>query len=267
MHRASLTSSAQLESETEAPAEQHNPHQTRRNRDVRQPSQTTSSAWTPVEHSNSNLKRKRETLQGTDVWKPYVSPYRPIGPSPRDTPTISRSPNSFAPANAAREELPLLNYIYRKDAPINGTSQLQDTTRVSSPASSRPSVDKPWGSAAQNSSRTAISSEHANHSVRRDASASMSPSDQLLDQQHIRPEPQHSKHADKSTGSRPSSRETALIDSLPRRKQTQIYDIIDGLQSGITSCMKQAESMQKQLDTLQMALGIEVDSNSGARIS
>lgn len=254
----------QLESRTESPVEQHNPHQTRRNRDVRQPSQSTSLAWTPVEHSNSNLKRKRETLQGTDVWKPYVSPYRPIEPSPRDTPT--RSPNSLAPANSGREELPLLNYIYRKDAPINGTSQLQDTTRIPSPASSLLIVDKPWGSA-QNSSRTAIPSEHANHSARRDASASMSPSDQLLDLQNIRPEPPHSKHAEKSTGSRQSSRDTALIDSLPHRKQTQIYGIIDGLQTGIKGCMMQAESMQKQLDTLQTALGIELDSNSGARIS
>lgn len=53
--------------------------------------------------------------------------------------------------------------------------------------------------------------------------------------------------------------DTPLIDTLPRRKQKQIYGIIGGLQSGIRSCQQQAESMQKQLDLLQAALGIDLD--------
>ena len=53
--------------------------------------------------------------------------------------------------------------------------------------------------------------------------------------------------------------DTPLIDTLPRRKQKQIYGIIGGLQSGIRSCQQQAENMQKQLDLLQAALGIDLD--------
>jgi hypothetical protein len=205
------------------------------------------------------------------VWKPYVSPYRPVEMSPRITPTTSRSPSSFTATNASREELPLLNYIYRKDTAMNGTSQRQDPGRVSSPAHSRPSLDNPWGSTSHNTARAAASNEHANHSARRDASESMSPSEQLLDQQHIHPiepgESRHTRRSDKSAGSRPPARETALIDSLPRKKQNQIYSLIDGLQSGIGHCQKQTVDMQLQLDTLKSILGIEVEADNGARTS
>jgi len=53
--------------------------------------------------------------------------------------------------------------------------------------------------------------------------------------------------------------ENAIIDSLPRKKQKQIFSIIGGLQSGIRSCVQQAENMQRQLDLLQEAFGIEPD--------
>lgn len=196
-----------------------------------------------------------------------MSPYRPIEPSPRNTPTISRSPNTFTPANAAREELPLLNYIYRKDTPINGTSQQQDMSRVSSPVGSRPTIDRSWRSAAQSTNRPMTSNEHTNYSAQRETSTSMSPSEQLLEQQHIRPpepkQPARARRSDKSTGSRPTSHETPLFDSLPRKKQTQIYGIIDGLQGDIKNCLQQAEGMQKQLDTLRNMLGIEEERNNG----
>lgn len=57
-----------------------------------------------------------------------------------------------------------------------------------------------------------------------------------------------------------------LIDILPRRKQKQIYGIIGGLQSGIRSCKQQAENMQKQLDLLQAALGIDVEDDNNISI-
>jgi hypothetical protein len=56
-----------------------------------------------------------------------------------------------------------------------------------------------------------------------------------------------------------SPADTPLIDTLPRKKQKQIYGIIGGLQSGIRSCQQQAESMQKQLDMLQASLGIDTE--------
>jgi hypothetical protein len=57
-----------------------------------------------------------------------------------------------------------------------------------------------------------------------------------------------------------------LIDTLPRKKQKQIYGIIGGLQSGIRSCKQQAENMQKQLDLLQAALGIDVEDDNDVSI-
>jgi hypothetical protein len=38
--------------------------------------------------------------------------------------------------------------------------------------------------------------------------------------------------------------------------------MLGGLQSGIRSCLRQAESMQKQLDMLQMALGIDAEDDA-----
>jgi Spy/CpxP family protein refolding chaperone len=53
--------------------------------------------------------------------------------------------------------------------------------------------------------------------------------------------------------------ETPLIDTLTRKKRQQIYSIIGGLQSGIRSCHQQAQNMQRQLNSLQAALGIDVE--------
>ncbi|KAK2623755.1 hypothetical protein QTJ16_006936 [Diplocarpon rosae] len=51
----------------------------------------------------------------------------------------------------------------------------------------------------------------------------------------------------------------ALIDSLPRKTQKQLYSIIGGLESGIRSQIQQTDNLQKQLDLLRATLGIDVD--------
>lgn len=207
------------------------------------------------------MKRKRETLQGTDVWKPYVSPYRPIYMTGQDNSKKTKSPNS----SAARDEVPFLNYIYRREPPVNGTDR-HDAPRVPSPPSSRPKADKPWGPDPRYPPRTAPRgyTEQA-------SGGSASPSDQLLHQQlshQLEPEGSSStKRSNKSAAPQPSSRDTALIDTLPRKKQNQIYGLIGGLQSGIKSCQAQADSMQKQLDTLQELLGIEVEDDGNVRVA
>lgn len=58
------------------------------------------------------------------------------------------------------------------------------------------------------------------------------------------------------------SPEMSLIDSIPRKKQKQIFGIIGGLQSGIRSVRQQAENLQKQLDILQSALGIDSEDDT-----
>lgn len=53
--------------------------------------------------------------------------------------------------------------------------------------------------------------------------------------------------------------EMGLIDRLPRKKQREIFGIIGTIQSGIRMVRSQTESLQKQLDLLQGALGIDLD--------
>jgi hypothetical protein len=44
----------------------------------------------------------------------------------------------------------------------------------------------------------------------------------------------------------------ALIDTLPKNKQRQVYGLVSGLQGGI-------EHLQRELDSLKRALGIDED--------
>jgi hypothetical protein len=53
-----------------------------------------------------------------------------------------------------------------------------------------------------------------------------------------------------------------LIDTLPRRKQKQILGMISGLRSGIRGWQQHAEQMQKQLDNISAALGIEIEEDN-----
>ncbi|PBP27582.1 hypothetical protein BUE80_DR001498 [Diplocarpon rosae] len=57
----------------------------------------------------------------------------------------------------------------------------------------------------------------------------------------------------------PLESSVALIDSLPRKTQKQLYSIIGGLESGIRSQIQQTDNLQKQLDLLRATLGIDVD--------
>ncbi|CAG8952918.1 hypothetical protein HYFRA_00007632 [Hymenoscyphus fraxineus] len=84
------------------------------------------------------------------------------------------------------------------------------------------------------------------------------PSTQSQSQPQPQPPPQPEPSQPQSSRSRTlTSPETSLIDSIPRKKQKQIFGIIGGLQSGIRSVRQQAENLQRQLDILQSALGID----------
>jgi hypothetical protein len=50
-----------------------------------------------------------------------------------------------------------------------------------------------------------------------------------------------------------------LIDMLSKKKQREIFGILGSLQSGIRLVRQQTNSLQKQLDVLQAALGIDLD--------
>jgi hypothetical protein len=242
--------------------------------------------------SQFSLKRKRETLQGTSVYRPYVSPYAPLDAPNRlasslpNTPTIASTPNMIIPANIARDHAAYNNYIRERESQQNGTAPQPPRHQPIAPGF------KPVnGNGYRNSpaivdvSRNIKQSSGMERERDRDATESMSPSAQLLDPPLRSPSPERPVnvtilHAEptrmktRNSGKRAtingsatqpnSSRaldppDAPLIDTLPRRKQKQIFGIIGGLQSGIRSCQQQAESMQKQLDLLQAALGIDAD--------
>ncbi|KAF4630610.1 hypothetical protein G7Y89_g7534 [Cudoniella acicularis] len=100
----------------------------------------------------------------------------------------------------------------------------------------------------------------------RDVTTSASPSTQLLQPLPVAPQDRPLPSRDNPSHTEtpaPAAVETPLIDTLPRRKQKQIFGILGGIQSGIRNVRQQADSLQKQLDSLQAALGIDGDDEDG----
>jgi protoheme ferro-lyase len=102
----------------------------------------------------------------------------------------------------------------------------------------------------------------SNEGQGRDKSTSQSPSAQLL--QPTQSAPYDNSFRNNSIAATAEARTighpvTPLIDTLPRKKQKQIYQIIGGVQSGIRNVRQQTEGLQKQLDLLQAALEIDAD--------
>ena len=244
--------------------------------------------------SQFGLKRKRESLQGTSVYRPYVSPYAPLDPPNRvasslpNTPITASTPNMIIPANIARDHAAYNNYIRERQLQQNGTASQQPRLAQS------PSSFKAVNGNGYRPSPAIIDTGRKNYQSRdfdRDRTESMSPSAQLLDRPPLKsPSPKppanntiasiepptrmttrgsQKRAATNGSAAQPNSSKALdppdapapLIETLPRRKQKQIYGIIGGLQSGIRDCQEQAERMQKQLDLLQAALGIDAEEN------
>ncbi|KAG0646403.1 hypothetical protein D0Z07_7646 [Hyphodiscus hymeniophilus] len=254
------------------------------------PSEQTHGAARPCDEYKSQfgVKRKRESLQGTSVYRPYVSPYAPLDAPNRltsslpNTPITASTPNMIIPASIARDHAAYNNYIRQRETQQNGTA--------SQPHRQAPSTSgfKTVNGNGYRSSSGAIESSRDIDQARemdRDRTESMSPSAQLLDRPLRSPSPvrpvidtieTNPRMTMTTRGSRKKaaingsttqlnlskalkSRDAPLIDTLPRRRQKQIYGLIGGLQGGIRSSQQQAESMQKQLDLLQAALGIDAE--------
>lgn len=271
------------ESDTLNTVPSKNTPQTREQRIEPKPrSQEKAASRTPTsEGTGPSKKRKRETLQATAVWKQYVSPYLPAMPSGSiqtslngTTPILYPTPQSsylqspYQSTPPPHSDTPPVNYIYQKE-----NAQIIPKPQV---------VSKPLGpkitpvQVNNHSGRhpeSAADRRDSKGSRGREATDSLSPSVQLLQpfqsssEEPKAPAPQvqgfvpinvHPK------SSEPPDR--PLIDTLSRKKQKQIYGVIGGLQSGIRSCKQQAENMQKQLDLLQIALGIDVEDENDVPI-
>jgi hypothetical protein len=224
-------------------------------------------------------KRKHETLQKTPAWAPYTSPYLPTGSHQRFEPGIPSSyssPNTIYPLGPvySNDAYPV-NYIYQRDnsqtltklpvlLPTPNQSELQNDN--SDLKSTLQQTIEPTEIASNSRPHQPDTENHQNAITVRDQSDSLSPSTQLL--HTFYPADEEKSHRRGSIAinvdSKPATPlETPLIDTLPRKKQKQIFSIIGGLQSGIRICKQQAESMQKQLDLLQTALGLDSDEDNG----
>lgn len=236
-----------------------------------------SASHVPIDPDFSSKKRKRketqepvETLQDTHVWKPYVSPYASSAPANRtetslpNTPTAHSPPTGLPPGGP-----PLMNYVYKKDALV-GEPPLNDFTRYRPIAAAKaPPLPQHTMSLPPNSGQHGYlrHTELARplSSKGREPTDSLSPSTQLFQSQPYAPQerlvdrPQDPPGASSGLINSPITRP---IDNLPRQKQLDIYNIINGLQSGITSCQQQAYGMQRQLNMLRTTLGISVDDDS-----
>lgn len=171
--------------------------------------------------------------------------------------------NSRTPTSAPAPTDPPLNVIYQKDDPRRrppkfSTPQDAPSRITDSPRSRTRTSGQEISSTPQDPTTTSG----------RGSSSSLSPSAQLLQNQQqaqaqAQAQSQSAPHLQSPQPSesllpptRPPPPDTPLIDTLPRKKQKHIYSILGGLQSGIRSCLQQAESMQRQLDLLQAALGV-----------
>jgi hypothetical protein len=221
---------------------------------------------------SSSLKRKRHSPSTmAAAAQPLMSSYPrtqtslpPSNPITSYTLPPNDSPHSEASA--------LLNYVYEKQYPPSGKKRHQVLHRTSSP---RETVTTPAPTPTPTpppttTHRPTIPRKHQIPKLEpdREGSRSPSPSTQLIQPSPPSPPPYSNPYRNNNlqATAQPESRNlgithpaTPLIDTLPRKKQKQIYQIIGGVQSGIRSVRQQTESLQKQLDLLQAALGIDTD--------
>jgi hypothetical protein len=186
---------------------------------------------------------------------------------PQTQTTLSPSSNSnpnpsynLPPDNVSRNNASaLINYVYEKQYPPNGTKRHQILYRAQSDPREAGSGPSP---PPMNAYRVVGTTQTLKTESGREGTNSLSPSTQLI--QPAQPPPYENSYRNTSMTVPPEARNvghpaTPLIDTLPRKKQKQIYQIIGGVQSGIRSVRQQTESLQKQLNLLQAALGIDAD--------
>lgn len=241
---------------------------------------TQSPPITNSDHPSSSLKRKRDspfaiaaaTQSHMNSHPQTQATLQPSNPVTSFTLPPSSSPHSEASA--------LLNYVYEKQYPPNGKKRHQVLHRTLS--SPREAVTTPTPTPTP----TPLTTHHPAISVQqqipklepdREGSRSPSPSTQLIQPTHPSPPPYENPYRNNNNLHHPSTQPeslhvgighqpTPLIDTLPRKKQKQIYQIIGGVQSGIRSVRQQTESLQKQLDLLQQALGIDTDEDEDEEV-
>ncbi len=219
---------------------------------------------TELNRPQSSLKRKRgsSSIRADTAHQPLMTSYSqsineietPLGAASNLTTPYALPPNNIA----TRDSSAPVNYVYEKQCTPKSTKRPQilhraqaDSQEVGNGAS--PSVLNPH--------RIVRVRRASNEELGRDGSTSLSPCAQL--HQRRQSTPCENSFRDSSIAAPLEARNvvqaTPLIDTLPRKKQKQIYRIIGSFQSGIRSVRQQTDSLQKHLDLLQAALGIDTN--------
>lgn len=218
-------------------------------------------------------------------WKAYTSPYqnansatstiqRHFGPP---TQTTYSSPYVLPPPKAMLSRPPesppiILNSAYQKDDIHGHYRHYQPIAQAPKGQQQLHPQQQPHSQQQQqqqlNGRPQHLTTPGSFTPVNRDSTESLSPSAQLLQPVYGPPDPHLPvnvvipKSVSNILVANPTSQpapDIAIIDTLTRKKQKQIYSIIGGLQSGIRSCQQQTEHMQRQLNSLQAALGIDAE--------
>jgi hypothetical protein len=227
--------------------------------------------------AESSLKRKRSTPTNT----PSMGPNAQLPPQTYSafTQQPQNSPSSFTPSNVPASNRLVggqtpssSNYTYQTEkAPswqerattYQAQSNLGQDRRV---AQTQPQSNHGGQYGAPSNTYNgagATIGRNIQDSQGRDASTSISPSTQLLQQAPQDRPVVNTDHTSSQNYRRPTSPFTPLIDTLPRNKQKRIFGIIGGIQSGIRSVRQQTNDLQKQLDLLQSELGIDTEDDNG----
>jgi hypothetical protein len=209
---------------------------------------------------SSSLKRKRDSpstiaAAAQALMHTYPETQTALPASSNPITSYNLSPNNLPHSDGPA----LVNYVYEKQYPPNSTERHQILYRAGSDprdAGNGPTTPP------MNIYRMGGTGQTSKVEPGRDGSNSLSPSTQLI--QATQHTPYENSYRNTSMAAQSEARNvghpaTPLIDTLPRKKQKQIYQIIGGVQSGIRSVRQQTESLQKQLDLLQAALGIDTD--------
>lgn len=213
-----------------------------------------------------SLKRKRNTPTTFDSPQAYVSPYQGDVQWSRNSVTAYSPAANYAatPQQAVPVESrpALLDYVYQKQHPPNDNRRhhlMHRAQRDSQEPVSASSLSNGYSTNAYTRARASGSSEDRGEDGRSPSVQVQQPPSQSLWHDGHRKNPIGAS-ALKAAGSGGGDvLEVPLIDTLPRKKQKQIFGIIGGIQSGIRSVRQQTEDLQKQLDLLQEALGISSD--------
>jgi hypothetical protein len=214
----------------------------------------------------SSLKRKRTSptpaigqnaqLQPRN-YSNYVqsSQSSPSGFTPSNIPTSSRLVGGQAPSS---------NYAFQADK----STSWQERVTPSYQAQSNLGSGRGAASQTQNNYGGQYTAQANSYNGRigtsaqeqgREATNSMSPSTQLLQQER----PLNTNSVPTQNHQQTSSPFTPLIDTLPRHKQKRIFGIIGGIQSGIRTVRQQTDNLQRQLDLLQAEMGIDTENDNG----